>query len=89
MYIGGIMRISDKDKIGTSEAATILGVSPATVRKWVMHGWISHESLGRNNFVSRKYVNRINQEPAAAHSEVMKALMIVREQRFRQTQKAA
>ena len=88
MYISR-MKIPDKDKLGTSAAAEILGVAPATVRKWIMHGWISHESLGRNNFVSRKYIEKINRQPASAHGEVAKALLIVREQRFRQTPKAA
>jgi excisionase family DNA binding protein len=83
------MKISDKDKITTTQAADILGVSPATVRKWVMNQWLPFESLGRNNFVSRKYVEKINREPASAHAEVMKALAIVREQRTRQTPKAA
>lgn len=83
------MPISDKDKISTTTAADLLGVSPATVRKWVMNRWIPFEALGRNNFVSRKYIEKIDRDPASAHGEVMKALLIVRDQRVRQTPKAA
>ena len=57
------MAIRPSDRIGTAEAAQILGIAPSTLRGWIMREAIECERVGRDNFVSRKQILKMKDNP--------------------------
>lgn len=51
-----------KDPISTTKASEILGLQPDTVRQWIVRKQIKFIQIGRNNFVSRRAINRIKKQ---------------------------
>ena len=43
----------------------MLGIAASTVRGWIMRGVIHYETVGRDNFVSRRQFQRFIDDPAS------------------------
>jgi excisionase family DNA binding protein len=49
--------------MSTADAAALLGIAHSTLRGWIMRGAIQAERVGRDNFVSRKQIQKFKDDP--------------------------